>query len=34
MDKKWLIYGAIFFGGVMLAPKVRQLPVLSKLPTF
>lgn len=34
MDKKWLIYGGIFLAGVMLAPKVRALPVLSKLPSI
>ena len=33
MDKKWLIYGAIFFAGVVLAPKVRTLPLLNKLPS-
>lgn len=34
MDKKWLIYGGIFLLGVVLAPKVRTLPVLSKLPSI
>lgn len=33
MDKKWLVYGAVFLAGVVLADKVRSLPVLSKLPT-
>jgi hypothetical protein len=33
MDKKWLIYGAVFLAGVMLAPKVRSLPLLDKLPS-
>ena len=33
MDKKWLIYGAIFLAGVVLAPKVRSLPGLNKLPS-
>jgi len=33
MDKKWLIYAALFLGGVVLADKVRGLPVLSKLPS-
>jgi hypothetical protein len=33
MDKKWLMYGALFLAGVVLANKVRALPVLSKLPT-
>jgi hypothetical protein len=32
-DKKWLMYGAVFLAGVILAPKVRTLPVLSKLPS-
>lgn len=32
-DKKWLMYGAAFLAGVVLANKVRTLPVLSKLPT-
>ena len=31
---KWLMYGAIFLAGVVLAPKVRTLPLLDKLPTF
>ena len=33
MDKKWLVYGAIFIAGVILAPKVRTLPLLDKLPS-
>ena len=33
MSNKWLIYGGIFLAGVVLASRVRQLPVLSKLPT-
>lgn len=33
MDKKWLLYAGIFLAGVVLAPKVRALPGLSKLPT-
>lgn len=32
MNKKYMIYAAIFLAGVVLAPKVRQLPVLNKLP--
>lgn len=32
MDKKWLWYGGIFLLGVVLAPRVRALPVLNKLP--
>lgn len=34
MDKKWLIYSAIFLAGVILAPKVRALPGLDKLPSI
>lgn len=34
MDKKWLIYGAIFVAGVILANRVRNLPGGSKLPTL
>jgi hypothetical protein len=34
MDKKWLIYGGIFLAGVVLASRVRTLPVLNKLPTL
>lgn len=34
MKNKWVIYGAIFLAGVVLAPKVRTLPVLSKLPSL
>lgn len=31
--KKWLLYGGIFFAGVVLAPKVRSLPVVGpKIP--
>lgn len=30
---KWVLYGLIFLGGVVLAPKVRALPLLSKLPS-
>ena len=33
MDKKWLIYAAVFLAGVVLAPKVRALPGGSKLPS-
>jgi hypothetical protein len=29
MDKKWLIYAAIFLAGAILAPKVRTLPVVG-----
>lgn len=32
-DKKVLWYGLAFLAGVVLAPKVRTLPLLSKLPT-
>jgi len=34
MDKKWMIYGAIFVAGVILAGKVRSLPGLNKLPAL
>ena len=34
MKNKWLIYGGIFLLGVVLAPKVRTLPVFDKLPQF
>ena len=34
MDKKWLIYAAIFIGGVILAQRVRNLPGGNKLPTL
>ena len=34
MNKKWLVYGAIFLAGVVLAPKVRSLPGLDKLPSI
>lgn len=34
MDKKYIIYAVIFLAGVALSGKVRQLPVLSKLPVF
>lgn len=33
MDKKWIMYGLVFLAGVVLAPKVRTLPLLNKLPT-
>jgi hypothetical protein len=33
MDKKHLIYVAVFLGGVMLAGQVRKLPLLNKLPS-
>jgi hypothetical protein len=33
MKKEHLIYAAIFLGGVVLANKVRTLPLLNKLPT-
>lgn len=31
---KWLMYAGIFLAGVVLAPKVRTLPLLDKLPTL
>jgi hypothetical protein len=33
VKNKWLVYGAIFLAGVVLADKVRSLPGLNKLPT-
>jgi hypothetical protein len=33
MNKSHLIYVAVFLAGVILAGKVRTLPVLSKLPS-
>lgn len=33
MDKKYLVYAAIFLAGVILAPKVRSLPLMDKLPS-
>jgi hypothetical protein len=33
MNKTHMIYAAIFLAGVILAPQVRKLPLLSKLPT-
>lgn len=33
MDSKWLLYAAIFIAGVVLAPQVRNLPLLNKLPS-
>jgi hypothetical protein len=34
MKNKYLIYGAVFLAGVVLADRVRQVPVLDKLPSF
>lgn len=34
MKNKYVVYGAIFLLGVVLAPKVRTLPLLDKLPQF
>jgi hypothetical protein len=31
MKKEYVIYGLIFLAGVILAPKVRTLPLLDKL---
>jgi hypothetical protein len=33
-NQKTLIYVGIFLAGVVLAGKVRTLPVLNKLPSF
>lgn len=32
MKKQWLIYAGVFLLGVVVAPKVRSLPLLDKLP--
>jgi len=32
MDKKWVVYALIFVAGVVLANKVRGLPLGNKLP--
>lgn len=32
--KKYLPYAVVFLAGVVLAPKVRTLPLLDKLPTL
>ena len=32
MKKEHLLYVGIFLAGVVLAPKVRELPLLNKLP--
>jgi hypothetical protein len=34
MNKSTMIYIAIFFAGVMLADKVRALPIVNKLPSI
>lgn len=34
MDKKHLMWVAVFLAGVVLAPQVRKLPVLNKLPSI
>lgn len=34
MDKKTMMYVALFLAGVILADKVRRLPVLDKLPSI
>lgn len=32
MDKKYMVYAAIFLAGVILAGRVRGLPLANKLP--
>ena len=32
--KKWLVLGVVFLAGVVTANRVRQLPLLSKLPSL
>jgi hypothetical protein len=34
MNQKYIVYALLFFAGVMLADKVRTLPIVSKLPTI
>lgn len=34
MNKKTLIYVAVFLAGVVLASRVRALPLMDKLPTI
>jgi hypothetical protein len=34
MDKKYLIYALVFLAGVVLAAKVRSLPLLDRLPSI
>jgi hypothetical protein len=34
MNKKTLVYVAVFLAGVVLAGRVRALPMLDKLPTL
>jgi hypothetical protein len=34
MNQKYLMYGAFFLAGVLLAGKVRTLPGFSALPTL
>lgn len=34
MNSKWVMYGALFLAGVILAGRVRSVPVLNKLPAL
>ncbi len=34
MNRTYITYAVIFLAGVVLAGKVRQLPVVSKLPSL
>jgi hypothetical protein len=34
VNKTYIVYAVIFVAGVVLADKVRTLPVLSKLPSI
>lgn len=34
MKKSYLVYAAVFLAGVVLAPKIRSLPLLDKLPSI
>jgi hypothetical protein len=34
MKNKWMLYGAFFLAGVILAGRVRTVPVLDRLPSL
>ena len=34
MRNKWIVYGALFLAGVVLAGRIRALPMGDKLPSF
>lgn len=31
---KWVVYGLLILAGVVFAPQIRQLPLLSRLPSI